>query len=1130
MKAIRFSILAALMVLLASCQDELFPSTHVKEGLPTTVDFSISVPAAEEVAVTKASVAASESEIRELMLIMFEQGGRKMVLDLKPYMDAGTVTEGYRKYTLTRPIDADMYGNPVLSGTYRVYAIANWSSSFSSLSGLDQLTEGELKEQIATNPGFVYNISGSERFPMSSITENVVIELEGKSSLQIKLKRLMARIEFEFKNGTNATENPNFIPTSYTIYNIPSKANLFSKESNAISGLANADFGKSAEIALSSKSFEFFMLENVQTAKQAGCDTQAKREQWTGGAREATTSPENKNFIYAPNYGTFVVVKGTYTSKSYIGDASFTIHLGNFSEKTSTANGKDYSNFKVNRNERQIYKVTVNGVNSIVTEVTDQTEGQPGAEGDLAETAQNVFVLDAHYEKVMMDLSDLKSPAYLFVDTPYCQDNKGQAHVDLTQITKTNLDAMGLDYKWVKFIKPSTASDFPTYNSSNAGDIHDLVNDIIAGTAKYYTVIEGKTMTAAFVDEYFYEKKPDGSDAKWTEFVNTDNRTMSIRPGIEYSQDGNSSLVQNSHIELSQRSIKTTYAFDGKDHEGGDYVPFGIETWDETWAEGGYFYTNNNNTYSPTGLTDDNGWNNTKILTNGVLPSNTSKAGYLTSISDNSKASHVYKSYSGGLGYNACLLRNRDENNDGRIGDDELKWYLPSIEQYLNIWLSEDLLHEDTQLFDRNDISKISNDLNKKSVYYTSSESSKRLYWSYEGASYGEYNSSWANASNRVRCVRNVVATANGYASAPSSLAFNDKVNRIISVDNITAVRRIDHVGEYGVGHTERMQDNLLPRAFEVAKVYLGETITLDEPVILPEETKTWLKPGESVEVTYTRSTESYLGIFERTYYTFTIKFAFTGVEGATYSSTSGNCTKGDNNIWTISWTPSRGTSTSGETSFTIRARLNDGSVNNVTVNVVYRATNTSSDGNHVGSGTIEYRNTVTTTGGLITEIKTGKGTGTKDSFGRKSSFASIADACATGYYQEYDSSDLGTWRVPNQRELMLMLMLQDAEDVTNPVIYLLSSKNEVCTSSTYITNSANFSDDKTEPYSTYNSGITSNTYNAQIYIRCVRDAQPIDGDDSGDDDDDNTSGGGITPPVTPPVTPPNPGTEEDDM
>ena len=992
MKAIRFSILAALMVLLASCQDELFPSTHVKEGLPTTVDFSISVPAAEEVAVTKASVAASESEIRELMLIMFEKGGRKMVLDLKPYMDAGTVTEGYRKYTLTKPIDADMYGNPVLSGTYRVYAIANWSSSFSSLSGLDQLTEGELKEQIATNPGFVYNISGTERFPMSSFTENVVIELEGKSSIQIKLKRLMARIEFEFKNGTNTTENPNFTPTSYTIYNIPSKANLFSKESNAISGLANSDFGKSAEIALASKSFEFFMLENVQTAKQSGCNTQAKREQWTGGAREVNTSPENKNFTYAPNYGTFVVVKGTYTSKSYIGDASFTIHLGNFSEKTNTANGKDYSNFKVNRNERQIYKVTVKGVNSIVTEVTNQTEDQPGAEGALAETAQNVFVLDAHYEKVMMDLTGLESPAYLFVDTPYCQDNKGQAHVDLTQITKTNLDAMGLDYKWVKFIKPSTASDFPTYNSSNAGDIHDLVNDIIAGTAKYYTVIEGKTMTAAFVDEYFYENKPDGAVAKWTEFVNADNRTMSIRPDIEYSPDGNSSLVQNSHIELSQRSIKTTYAFDGKDPQDGVYVPFGIETWDETGAvkfhrKSGWFGgMSDDNNYNPSGLTDNDGWNNTKILTSGQIPMNNSKAGYLSSVSDNSKEAHVYSDYlklgqdSRAQGFNACLLRNRDEDGNGILSDSELKWYLPAIDQYINIWLSEDKLNEDTQLFDRANLNAVSDNLNKSSVYYSSSNSDKRLYWALEGASFGAFGSTYANVSNNIRCVRNLTAPTNNlYSGIPSQLALNEDT-RIISVNNITAVRKIDHVGEYGKEHTERSSDNLLPAAFEVAISYLGEDVT-------------------------------------------------------------------------------------------------------------------ASDG---------------------TVIATGNGTGSKDSYGTKNSFNNITDACATGYYQESDRSDLGLWRVPNQRELMLMLMFDESS-------YVLSSETEVCTSSTYLTNHSNSF--KPLPFATYKSGISLDTQSARIYIRCVRDAQVINGD-GGDDNDDNTEGGGGT--TNPPVV--NPGTGEGDQ
>ena len=993
MKAIRFSILAALMVLLASCQDELFPSTHVKEGLPTTVDFSISVPAAEEVAVTKASVAASESEIRELMLIMFEKGGRKMVLDLKPYMDAGTVSEGYRNYTLTRPIDADMYGNPVLSGTYRVYAIANWSSSFSSLSGLDQLTEGELKEQIATNPRFVYNISGTERFPMSSVTDNVVIELEGKSSLQIKLKRLVARIEFEFANGSN-DENPNFLPSSYTIYNIPSQANLFSKSDNTVSGLTKADFGKSDAITMTSKSFEFFMLENVQAVKQSGCTTQALREAWTGGTQNAPTAPDQKNFTYAPDYGTFVVVNGSYTGKSYIGDVSYTIHFGNFSEKENTANGKDYSNFKVNRNERQKYKITINGVNSIVTEVTTSTEGQPGAEGSLAETAKNVFVLDSHYEKVMMDLSGLGSPAYLFVDTPYCSDNKGLALVDLTKITKTNLDALGLDYKWVKFMKPSSTSDFPTYNSADVGDIHDLVNDIVAGTAKYYAVIGGKTMTAAFVDEFFYENQPDGSAAKWTEFVNTDNRTMSIRPGISYSQDGNNSLVQNSHIELSQRSIKTTYAFDGKDPvEGAVYVPFGIETWDETGAvkfhrKSGFFgIMSDDNSYNPSGLTDNDGWNNTKILTSGQIPMNNSKAGYLSSVSDNSKEAHVYGDYlklgqdSKAQGFNACLLRNRDEDGNGILSDSELKWYLPAINQYINIWLSEDKLNEDTQLFDRANLNAVSDNLNKSSVYYSSSNSDKRLYWALEGASFGAFGSTYANVSNNIRCVRNLTASTNNlYSGIPSQLALNEDT-RIISVNNITAVRKVDHVGEYGKEHTERSSDNLLPAAFEVAISYLGEDVT-------------------------------------------------------------------------------------------------------------------ASDG---------------------TVIATGNGTGSKDSYGTKNSFNNITDACATGYYQESDRSDLGLWRVPNQRELMLMLMFDESS-------YVLSSETEVCTSSTYLTNHSNSF--KPLPFATYKSGISLDTQSARIYIRCVRDAQVING---GGGDDNTEGGGGTTPPVTPPVTPPNPGTGEDE-
>lgn len=1096
MKAMRFSILAALVVLLASCQEEIWPVGMVKEGIPTSIDFTISVPAADEVVVTKASVAASESEIRELMLIMFEQSGRKMVLDLTPYLDAGTVTEGYRIYKFAKPIDKDMYGNDVLSGNYRkVYAIANWSSSFSTLADLDQLPEAELLNQIATNPGFVYNISGSERFPMTGITENVAVapEGEGSTTLQISLKRLVARIEFEFANGSSTVngkaENPNFTPSSYTIYNIPSQANLFSKGNNAMSGLSKDDFGRAENISLSSKSFKFFMLENVQDAKTAGCTSQAMREAWTGGAENAPTKPEDKNFTYAPDYGTFIVVKGSYTGTSYIGDASYTIHLGNFSEE----NGYDFSNFKVNRNERLIYKVTVNGVRSIVTEVTANNETQPGAEGAFAETAENVFVLDAHYEKVMMDLTGLGESAYLFVDTPYCPDNNGKAQVKLSEVTKAELDEMGLDYKWVSFIKPAAADNFPDYVKANSGDIHDLVNDIIAGTGKYYAEIDGKKLTAAFVDEYFYETKPDGSAANWTEFANTDNRTMSIRPGISYSTDGNSSLVQNSHIELSQRSIKTTYAFDGKDPNDGEYVPFGIETWDETGKN--YFhgsthqsaYNNpsaSSNNWNPTGnpLSDDNGWANTKTLMNDPevgLPLNPNIAGYLQSVSDNSKESHVYTAYinlganNRAKGHNACILRNRDENNNGQIDDNELKWYLPAIDQYTSIWLSEDLLNEDTQLFDRANLSSASNTLDMVSVYYSSSSYEKRLYWALEGASYGRaYGPSYDNAENGVRCVRNLVSKDNDniYDDVPSSLTTASGM--IVSAQNITAVRTIDHVGEYGIGHKERAEDNKLPAAFEVAKVYLGETIGAGTGNLITIPEKVWLRLNDS-ECNATRSGSLFSG------YTYTLTISVSPIEGDSYTCNGTTLDSGNNYTATFNNVSS--------TTLSVLVTKADGSKKTIPVTFEF------SWGNYNG---VYYDGVDEAYTEYDGEIRTGNRTGSKDKF-TVGSF-NATDLCSTGYYQMPDKSDLGMWRVPNQREFMLMLQYD----------YLISTGSEGCISSTFLTGTF-----KTQPFSTYNGGITLDNRANNIYVRCVMDAKVIAPPTEPDTPDTP-----VTPPVDPPV------------
>ena len=40
----------------------------------------------------------------------------------------------------------------------------------------------------------------------------------------------------------------------------------------------------------------------------------------------------------------------------------------------------------------------------------------------------------------------------------------------------------------------------------------------------------------------------------------------------------------------------------------------------------------------------------------------------------------------------ACLTRNRDFNGDGKITDDELRWYTPARDQMLGLWIGEPAL------------------------------------------------------------------------------------------------------------------------------------------------------------------------------------------------------------------------------------------------------------------------------------------------------------------------------------------------------------------------------------------------------------------------------------------------------
>lgn len=186
-----------------------------------------------------------------------------------------------------------------------------------------------------------------------------------------------------------------------------------------------------------------------------------------------------------------------------------------------------------------------------------------------------------------------------------------------------------------------------------------------------------------------------------------------------------------------------------------------------------------------------------------------------------------------------------------------------------------------------------------------------------------------------------------------------------------------------------------------------------------------------------------------------------------------------------------------------------DGVTNTVTANVTYSWTS-SYFGSGSGSASVSYANTIT--GGSSASIKTGRGDGVMDKYSL-AQLKTSTTLCATNYYEQADGSDLGQWRVPNQRELMLMAQWDYFPEALHPDLDSVSAANAVYfTSSTFYTN-----DNGNNNFTYIKNGFTREG-SSTMYIRCVRDADhistnPDDGeggdDEGGDDEGGNTGAGG---------------------
>ena len=396
---------------------------------------------------------------------------------------------------------------------------------------------------------------------------------------------------------------------------------------------------------------------------------------------------------------------------------------------------------------------------------------------EALESAKKEDLADADYKWVEFwpqtaDGTDLEA----YPGLPSWKNASGQ---DARENSKYLLDVYDACVKMGQVVEKIMNGSVPTYYGRYGGSgVREESKDDGRGITVFRVRTGGTTWNPSysyyarftgFVDEYYYTSNPITSDIPitWGDFANMPQRRMLISMDVQTSADGNSSF-SNVHTNISQRSMQTFYNTDAAT----GLNAFGLETFNETPLSS-YGSPKANGTSDTDGrlnqraLIGTYGWN---------YYINTGSNGYTDNVTGTRKLTEAYRQgtsdrYNTVRAYSACLSRNRDLDGDNSIDDDEIRWYLPAINEYLRIGMGTIAMSNESNLYigDKSQMQRgpdyngdgwpdddswyPENYHNNGALYHTSTNG-KQTFWAVEKGAYGGTTS----GDIPIRCIRHLPA------------------------------------------------------------------------------------------------------------------------------------------------------------------------------------------------------------------------------------------------------------------------------------------------------------------------------------------------------------------------------------